>query len=76
MKKYDFNSISKGRSFLMGIAALWIMVYHSGVPFLLKDGNGFKHIIYILGYYNYLFKSLGQTGVDIALWIFHNGGAI
>jgi len=69
MKKYDFNSISKGRSFLMGIAALWIMVYHSGVPFLLKDGNGFKHIIYILGYYNYLFKSLGQTGVDIALFL-------
>ena len=53
----------------MGIAALWIMVYHSGVPFLLKDGNGFRHIIYIFGYYNYLFKSLGQTGVDIALFL-------
>ena len=69
LKKFNYNFISKARSFLMGLAALWVMAYHSGIGFHLKDGSGISHVLYILGYEAYVIKSAGQIGVDIFLFV-------
>lgn len=54
MSKLKINDIIRQRSFLMGIAILWIMMYHSEIVI----GNSYiRHI-----------KSLGYGGVDIFLF--------
>ena len=53
----------------MGLSALWIVLYHSEIAFTQTDGEGLAHILYILDYHIYLIKSLGQTGVDIFLFL-------
>ena len=68
-QKFNFNSISKARSFLMGLAALWVMAYHSGIGFHMTDGGWLSHVLYILGYEAYVIKSIGQIGVDIFLFV-------
>ncbi|MBR2787798.1 MAG: acyltransferase [Erysipelotrichaceae bacterium] len=68
-REFNFNSISKSRSFLMGLAALKVVAYHSGIGFHLKDGGGISHVLYILGYEAYVIKSIGQIGVDIFLFV-------
>ena len=68
-KKFNMFYISQSRKFLMGISALWIMLYHSEIAFSRVDNGGFFHFLYILDYHVYLIKSLGQTGVDIFLFL-------
>ncbi len=53
----------------MGLAALWVVLYHSGIPFTGKDGPGMAHFLYILNYYIHLFKTHGQIGVEIFLFL-------
>lgn len=53
----------------MGLASLWIILYHSDIAFTQTDGGGIAHFFYILDYNIYLIKSLGQTGVDIFLFL-------
>lgn len=69
LKQYNWNMISSSRLFLMGIATIWIVIYHSGIGFNISDGPGLKHLIYIGLYQLYTIKSAGQIGVDIFLII-------
>ncbi len=66
-KKYSFINISKYRGALLGIATLWVVFYHIDLPFFLKDGEGLKHIIYIIGFQIHQIMTAGQVGVDIFL---------
>ena len=68
-KEFHFLSISSARNALMGIATLWVMLYHSGIPFSGVDGAGISHYFYIIHYYLYVIKSIGQIGVDIFLFL-------
>lgn len=69
MMKFHFRSISRSRLMLMGFSALWIMLYHSKICFTRTDGAGIRHLFYLLDYHVYQFKSAGQTGVDIFLFL-------
>ncbi|MBQ6334435.1 MAG: acyltransferase [Erysipelotrichaceae bacterium] len=64
---FDFKDISRSRKLLLGIATLWVALYHSGIRFTAKDGQGLTHFLYLIYYQLYLIKSSGQIGVEIFL---------
>lgn len=66
---YDFGSISRSRRFLMGIAALWIIAYHSKIFFTASDPEGIAHFFHVIIYNVYQIKTVGQIGVDIFLFL-------
>ncbi len=53
----------------MGVAALWIMLYHSRLFFDAADGTGIFHYLYVFLYNLYQLRSAGQVGVDIFLFL-------
>lgn len=53
----------------MGIATLWVMLYHSGIMFTAVNGTGIRHYFYILSFYLYSLKTIGQISVDIFLFL-------
>lgn len=59
-----FQLISKYRSAIMGISALWILFFHSWLPLLDNPTNAGIYIIYFL---ERLIKRIGFCGVDIFL---------
>ena len=62
VSKNGFLLVSKYRGAIMGIAALWIYVFHAWVIMSPEPEKGSFSLIYFLADYN---KRLGYAGVDI-----------
>ena len=72
--KYSFSNISKYRSILLGIATIWVILYHTNLPFVVKDGPGLIHLFYIACFQLHQLTTAGQVGVDIFLISLKAGG--
>ena len=68
-KYFNYELISKARPILLGISTLWVVLYHSEIPFSRNDGPGLAHLLYLLDYNVYFIKSIGQIGVEIFLFL-------
>ena len=61
-----FQLLTKYRSALMGLSALWILYYHSGLPLIEEPSNPAIHLLYSLERY---INRIGFCGVDIFLLV-------